>query len=58
MTGFYDELVDLLLAGKPITAIMRLRDGSDINLPDAKRWVEEFSLTVVGPIARGELRRD
>lgn len=58
MASFYDELVDLLLAGKPITAITRLREGSDIGLLDAKRWVEEFSMKVVVPIASGERRRD
>lgn len=58
MASFYDELVDLLLAGEPITAVKRLREGSDIGLLDAKRWIEEFSMKVVGPIAGGQRRRD
>jgi uncharacterized protein (DUF433 family) len=56
--SFYNELIDLLLAGYPISAIKRIREvDPDISLLDAKRWVEAFSMDVVGPMAAGKLPR-
>lgn len=53
MPSIYDELIDLLLAGCVTAAVGRLRDGTDIGAADAERWLEEFRLNVVGPIAGG-----
>ncbi len=58
-SSFYDELLDLVLAGYSITAIKRvLADGrAGVSLAEAKRWVEDFTVQVAVPIARGERPR-
>lgn len=57
MASFYDELVDLLLAGRKITAVQRLRAGADMGVADARQWVHDFGERVVVPIARGDRPR-